>query len=75
MKSNQQEVYPIVLFLWVKLSWKTCLLETSEVLGLFVNTLTAEDKYACYKMEKVTQATQCNYLNNEKFFINFLLHF
>ena len=42
MKFNRQELFPIVSFLWVKLTRKTSLLLTSEILGLFVNTFTAD---------------------------------
>ena len=39
-----------------KLRWKTCLLVTSEILGLFVNT--TDGKHSCYKTEKFAQAIQ-----------------
>ena len=37
--------YQILLTLWGKLIWKTSPLVTCEILGVFVNTLTADDKY------------------------------
>ena len=40
------------------MSRKTWLLVTSEVLGLFVNTLTADDKYYCFKRENFQQEFQ-----------------
>ena len=41
------------LSLWRKLSWKRSLLVTSEMLGLFVNTLTPNDKYSLRNSENL----------------------
>ena len=48
----------MVSFLWVKLRWKTALLVSSEVLGLFVKTLPADDERLWYKRKKYLQANQ-----------------
>ena len=54
----QQEFFSIVSFLEVGLRWKTSLLLTSEILGLFVKTLTGDDNYSCYKSQKFGQTFQ-----------------
>ena len=42
-----------------KMSWKMSLLVISEILGLFVNTLTtADDKYSLGKRKKLLQPIQ-----------------
>ena len=45
MKSAYQQFYHIFSSLWRKVSFKMFLLVTSEIFGLFVNTLTADDLY------------------------------
>ena len=37
---------------------KTALLVISDILGLFVNALSADGKYSCYKRENCLQAIQ-----------------
>ena len=66
---------PIVSFLFVTLRWRTCLLVTFEIVGLFVNTLTANEKYSCYKREKSSQAFQMKLSKTQKSVMKFLLHF
>ena len=62
--------------MWVKLTWKTCLLVTSEILGLSFNPLTADDKYSSYKRQNFPQAIQMVSFERTKisyqFFIAFL---
>ena len=76
MKSNPRKFFPIISFLWVKLSWKTCLLVTSAILGLFVNTLSADGKYFFYKGKTFGQANQMQLSKKRKicdqFFVEFL---
>ena len=45
VKYEQKQFCPIIFFLWVKLNLKLSLLVKSELLGHFVNTLAADDKY------------------------------
>ena len=40
-----QHFYYIFQLLWQRLTWKMSLLKIFEILGLFVNTLTPNDKY------------------------------
>ena len=42
LKSVRHYHYPIFPLIWDKLSWKNSALVRSKILGLFVNTLTAE---------------------------------
>ena len=71
MKPQRQEAFPIVSFLWIKLSRKTSLLVTFKTLGLFVNTLTADDKYSSYEKLKFPQAIQMHLSKKPK--INYQL--
>ena len=45
---------------------KTCLLVTSEILRLFVNTLTADGSYCCYKSQKFWGAIQMKLCKKRK---------
>ena len=42
LKSPRHYYYPIFPWIWDKLSWKKSALVRSKILGLFVNTLSAE---------------------------------
>ena len=53
------------------------LLVISEILGLFPNTLTADDKLSFHNRENLLQAIQmlkCNYQRNKNNFVNFSQH-
>lgn len=41
--------------MWEKLSWKVSLLIIFQILGLFVNTYTSDDKYSLGKKENLLQ--------------------
>ena len=51
-----------------KLSWKMTLLEICEILGLFVNTLTADDKYFLSNSENLHQSIQMQLSKMKTFF-------
>ena len=55
-------------------SWKMPLLVISKILGLFLNTLPADDKYSFRNSENLPQPIQMQ-LSKKKHFLNFLLHF
>ena len=65
--------FPLIL---AKLSWKTSLLVRSYVLGLFGNTLTADDMYFRHYLGEIS-ATFSNAIvsKNRKLFLHFYLHF
>ena len=46
MKSEQKHHYHIYWSVWKQLSFKKSLLRICKILSLFVNTLTADDKYS-----------------------------
>ena len=54
---------------------KISLLEIFEILGLFVNTLTADDEYSLCKSENLPPQLKYNFLTNKKLFPNLLFHF
>ena len=47
----------------------------SEILRLFVNTLTADNKYSPCNVHNFAQQVKRHYLQNKKLFLDFLLHF
>ena len=57
------------------MSRKTWLLVTSEVLGLFVNTLTADDKYYCFKRENFQQEFQMHLSQKAKNLVSIFIPF
>ena len=54
MKSEGQRQYEIYWSLGRQLSWEKSLLVIDKILGLFVNTLTAGDKYSLLSSENLT---------------------
>ena len=46
LKSKQKHIYHIYWSVWRQFSWKKSLLMIWKILGLFVNTLTADHKYS-----------------------------
>ena len=76
LKSALHYYYPIFPWVWDKLSWKKSALVRSKILGLFVNTLTAEYTYSGRNMQALTQQVQTSLSLKQKsicqFFIAFL---
>ena len=60
--------YPIVPWIWDKLSWKMCRLVRFEILELFVNTLTTDDKYSSRNIQNLTQQLQTTMSQKQKTF-------
>ena len=58
LKSERHYYYPIFPWIWDKLSWKKSALVRSKILGLFVNTLTAEYMYSGRNMQTLMQQVQ-----------------
>ena len=67
----------ILFFLWIwdKLSWKKSALVLSKILGLFVNTLTAEYKYSRSNMQTLAQHVQTPLSLKKKTFSGFFISF
>ena len=51
------------------------LLVISEILGLFVNTLTADDKYSLHNTEALWHPIQMQLPRKQKIFLGFFLQF
>ena len=61
--------------MWDKLSWKKSSLVRSKILGLFVNTLTAEYTYSRRNMQTLTQQVQTPLCLKQKTFSGFFIAF
>ena len=57
------------------MSWKNSPSVWYEILGLFVNTLTADDKYFRRNMQKLQQQFQAPLSQKQKIFSAFLIEF
>ena len=57
-KSGQQHLYHIYWSLWKQFSWKKSLLVIFKILGLFLNPLSADDKYYLLKRGNLLQHFQ-----------------
>ena len=57
------------------MSWKQSLLATWEILRLFVNTLTADDKYSLLNTGNLTQHVHMHLSQNHKDFSQFFCAF
>ena len=58
VKSAWQRLYHIFSSLWEKPTWKMSLFVICQILGHFVNTLTADDKYSFCNCEILQQLIQ-----------------
>ena len=58
LKSARQHYYPIFSCIWDMLSLKKSALVSSEILRLFVNTLTADNKYSRCNVDNFVQQVQ-----------------
>ena len=74
-KSARQHFYHILLSFRAILNWKTSLLVTAEILGLFNHTLTTEDKHSIHNKERLTQPTQIYLFKKQKSFVTFFVAF
>ena len=59
----------------MKLSWNRSLLVIFKMLKLFVNTLTADDKYYLLNKDNLTEPTEMKLSKKKKLFFNFFQHF
>ena len=73
LKSAQKDFYLLVSSILDELSWKISLLVCHEILGMFVNTLTADDKYYHHYMEKFAKPIQMQLSNKANHFFKLLL--
>ena len=75
LKSARHYYYPIFPLIWDTLSWKKSALVRSKILGLFVNTLTAEYMYSGRNMQTFTQQVQTPLTLKQKTFSGFFIAF
>ena len=70
-KSPWEHFYHVFSSFWGKLVWKISPLVIGEILGVFVNTLTADGKYRVQYCQNLQLPIQNNFLKNEKLFLSF----
>ena len=75
LKSAGHYYYHIFPWVWDKLSWKKSALVRSKILGLFVNTLTAEYTYSRRNMQTFTQQFLMPLSLKQKTFSGFFIAF
>ena len=75
LKSARHYYYPIFPLIWDTLSWKKSAFVRSKILGLFVNTLTAEYMYSGRNMQTFTQQVQTPLTLKQKTFSVFFIAF
>ena len=75
LKSARHYYYPIFPWILDKLSWKKSALVRSKILGLFVNTLTAEYMCSGRNMQTFTQQIQTPLSLKQKSFSGFSIAF
>ena len=75
LKSGWQDLYHSHWSLLKQLVWKKSLLIICKVLKLFVNALTARDKYSLRDRHNLTQPIQMQLSEKEKNLSPFFLHF
>ena len=75
LKSPRQHCYHIFLSIWENWVWKMSLLVISEILGLFVNTLTADDKYSLYNSKNLQQPIEMKLSKKERTFSQYCTQF
>ena len=74
-KSPLELIYHVFSSFRENLIWKMSPVVLSKFLVVFLNTLTADDKYPVEDWENLQLPMKCNYLKNEKLFLNFFFSF
>ena len=75
LKSARHICYPMFASIWDKLNWKKSVLVRSEILGLFVNALTAEYMYSRRNMQNFPKQLQTQLYTKRKTFSGFFIAF
>ena len=68
LKPDPHQLYHIHWSLLSQLSWKESLLLTCQILGLFVNTLAADEKYPVLNRDNLTIPIQMQFSQKQKTF-------
>ena len=74
-QSGWRYLYHIYWWLWTWFSWKKSTLVVCKILRLFVNTLTADDKYSLLDRGNLTQPVQTLLSQKENTFSEFFSSF
>ena len=75
LKFERQYVCPIFWSFWNEITFENSVLVVSQILRLFVNILTPDDKYSLsVKPSVYRHQFKCSYLKIKKYFLSFLLH-
>ena len=75
LKSQPHHPHHVYQSLWRQLTWKKSLLVICEVLRMFVNILTADDKCFLLNQDNLSQSMQMQFPRNKKTFSQFLAAF
>ena len=75
LKSERQHIYHIYWSVLTQISWKKFPWVICKILGLFVNALTADDKYSLVNRDNLLQDLQMQLSQKQKHFFNFFSHF
>ena len=75
LKVARHHYYPFFPWISGKLSWQKTALFWFKILALFVNTLTADDKYSCRNTQNFLQQFQTLLSQKRKTFSGFLIPF
>ena len=75
LKSARHHYYPIFSFILDILSWKKSALVWSDMLRLFVKTLTADNKYSRCNVQNCVTQVQMLYLKTKRLFVGFFIGF
>ena len=62
--------YPVLSSVSNILDWKVSLLVISEMLKVFVDAMTSNSKYSCYKMDKLPQSIQIQLSKKNKYLLS-----
>ena len=73
-KSPWQQFHRVFLSFWEKLIWKLSPWLFPEILGVFLNTLTADDKYPVEHWENLQHAIEMELSQKRKAFSDFFFH-
>ena len=74
LKCDWEYLYHIYWTLWTEFSWKKSPLVICKVLGLFVNTLTADYKYSLLNRGYLLRHVQMQLSQKRKTFSNFFIY-
>ena len=75
LQSGRRHLYHIYWSLWMWLSWEKSFSLLYKISTLFVNTLTADDKYFLLHTDNLTQPIQIPLPQKQKTFSQFFSHF